>query len=523
MPSLSTSISLALAAKLKVLFETGPDKFLSFPIGLAYPTSFFSFMQPDGGLSAQDQHNYKVEFARLSNMLPKDAAAFPQDASRLLWDVYAQTLTDSVFADSSLNPTQNAQLDQVIDFLTDKQTVDGVEVTVPSAMVQTFYQYKTIYDDINRQYLDEKLTVQFAASDEEGMRLREAWASFKEKSWLDQLKKAEEDWINLGQRDTVRHYQAVRADLEPKRFPHQFKTACLSDLELGELPDLNANGVKAGYATFFSPNNVFQAATPWPSLTLSKAEILSLAAQAPADLSARFGNGQADDTIERLSFEYNKVVMVRPWLNASFFAARSWKLPNNALLSDGNVPRNGLLPAYTSSLILVRNIRVTRRRTATAAQPLVIPILSKVQMGTFVAKYQSPPIVAKPRPEVMMQPDVLHRLQPMASVGRVNEPTQAEEAVSADPAMDPTVMRHMQVQQVAYLRSTIMAPVGRVGPVVRPVPHRPIETRPRPIPPPQPQTIEEKFDFDGVVIIAFECTRLPKSPDPDLSLPWTTP
>ena len=528
MPSLSSSISLALATKLKRLFETSADKFLSFPTGLAYPTSFFSFMQSGGALSAVDQENYKLEFARFTNRVPTDSVSFPQDTDRMLWDVYARSLADSVFANSTLSPTQHAQLNQAIDFLTDNQTVGGVEVTVPSAALQTYYQYKTIYDDINRQYIDEKLTVEFAASDDEGKRLRETWAAGREQTWLEQLKAAEDNWVNIGQRNTVSYYQSLRADLEPKRFPLQFKTACQSDLMLAELPDLNAGGILGGYVTFFSPNNVFQPQSPWQNLTLSKAEIMSLAAQAPAELSASFGNGQADDTIERLSVEYNKVVLVRPWLKTDFFMARSWKLPANEVLSDGNRPTRGLLPAYPSSLIVVRNIRVTRRKTATAAQPLVIPILSKMKMGSFVARYQLPPIVAKPQPEVMLRPQVMLQpgmvrfARPLLQQDEASDPAIAADVAAAVLARVP--VQQLQMQRATYIRSTIATPVvnelkiAKPIKIMKPIWAGPIKvgTGPAPIP-----LVEEKFDFDGVVIIAFECTRLPKSPDPDASLPWT--
>lgn len=531
MPSLSSSISLALATKLKRLFETSADKFLSFPVGLAYPTPFFSFMQADGGLSAVDQENYKLEFARFTNRLPTDTASFPLDTDQMLWNVYGRSLAESVFANSTLTPAQNAQLEQAIGFLTDTQTVDGVDMAVTSAILQAYYQYKTIYDDINRQYIDEKLSVEFAANDEEGRRLRETWAAIREKTWLDQLIAAEENWINIGQRDTVRHYQSVRADLEPKRFPLQFKTACQNDLTLAELPDLNARGILGGYVTFFSPNDAFQPRSPWQNLTLSKAEIVALAAQAPAELSARFGSGQADDTIERLSFEYNKVVLVRPWLKTDFFMARTWKLPTNAVLSDGNRPSRGLLPAYTSSLIVVRNIRVTRLKTAAATRPLVIPILSKMQMGTFVVRNQSPPIVAKPQPKVMLQPGVFKLFKPLAQHDDPNHSVAAADVLARVP------VQHLQMQQATYLRSTIATPVltelKTVRPlnVIKPIWAGPIWGGVHPATPvtpttpatPPPQMVEEKFDFDGVVIVAFECTRLPKSPDPDLSLPWTEP
>lgn len=523
MPSLSSSISLALATKLKFLFETSADKFLSFPVRLAYPTSFFSFMQPDGGLSAVDQEKNKLEFARFTNCLPDNTSSFPHDTDKLLWDVYKKVLTESVFADSTLTPTQHEQLSQAIDFLTDKQVVDGVEVTVPSAALLTYYQYKTVYDDINRQYIDEKLTVEFAATDEEGKRLRELWAAVQEKAWLDQLKAAEDNWVNIGQRDTVNFYQSLRADLEPKRFPLQFKTACQNDLALGELPDLNANGVLGGYVTFFSPNNAFQSQSPWQHLTLSKAEIISLAAQAPAELSAKFGNGQADDAIERLSFEYNKVVLVRPWLKADFFRAHSWKLPNNEVLSDGSIPGRGLLPAYTSSLIVVRNIRVTRRKTASVTQPLVIPILSNVKMGTFVARQPSAPVAAKPKPWVMMRLGATIFAKPLIQAGKISDPV-----IEADmPArvLSKVPVQHLKMQRATYLHSTIVTPVRNRPEVaqpiktVQPIWAGPIGAGTRPTPTPI-QTVEEKFDFDGVVILAFECVRLPKSPDPDLSLPW---
>lgn len=48
----------------------------------------------------------------------------------------------------------------------------------------------------------------------------------------------------------------------------------------------------------------------------------------------------------------------------------------------------------------------------------------------------------------------------------------------------------------------------------------PIITSPKPNPPGD-EIVTEKYDFDGVFVLAYACKRLPKSPDPDPTLKWS--
>ena len=63
-----------------------------------------------------------------------------------------------------------------------------------------------------------------------------------------------------------------------------------------------------------------------------------------------------------MSFEICQVNIVRPWLKTSYLNSKTWRFDpgnpdvKNNLLSDGSSPPKGLMPAYPTSIILVRNL-----------------------------------------------------------------------------------------------------------------------------------------------------------------------
>jgi hypothetical protein len=59
--------------------------------------------------------------------------------------------------------------------------------------------------------------------------------------------------------------------------------------------------------------------------------------------------------LDRLSFEFLSVSVVREWMDERFFSARYWRLPDGKVFSDGK--GGGVLPGYCSSMLFIRNLQ----------------------------------------------------------------------------------------------------------------------------------------------------------------------
>lgn len=387
--SIAAKISLALAVKLKALFEPPEkkDKFLSFPKGVAFTYDSLKFMLPLGesGLSAVSQQSYKCEFSRMTNVSLEDNPNFLPDASAYLWDSYEDILKNSSFPESTLTDQEGKQLLEATQFLSATQSSEDGLITVPSPAYKAYIQYKTLFDQADKAYIDEKLSVQ-TATGPEGEERKKQWREYREKQLLDFVNQAKNDWHTLGQKMKVENYLALKAALEEKKYAILATSDYLNDLDLSDVPDLNANGLPTKL-TFYSPKDIVNKSIPWTSIHLTKDEINAFSAQAPPELKALFDGGEGNDDIEAVSLEYNTVFVARPWFHPEYFASRYWKLPDtfpDRVVSDGLIPCKGKIPVYISSMIVGRNITVARKaavHTAPSA-PLVLPILSSVSVNS---------------------------------------------------------------------------------------------------------------------------------------------
>jgi hypothetical protein len=521
---MESRVSLALATKLKQIFEN-ESSFLSFPVGTGFSYRYLSFMKsPDvSGLSLQEQLNNKADFARLVNIVPSDSAVFSNDASRLLWDRLLQVLKASSFATSALRPSEEQALAQAIDLLTDVvQLADGSQVPVNSAVLNRYYEYKTLRDAAEVAYLDEKITVE-SSSGPEGEALRQRWAEYREKQLRDARDAAEQNWQNLGHRQQVQAAQQTRSNLEPKKYLNLYREAYLSDIAVSEIPDLNSMGI-GFYTTFFSPFDVFDPTTSWNRVTLTRTEMASLINAAPADLRALFGSGESSGDFDSVSFEYSNVALIRPWFRPEFFASRTWKLADETRVSDGNLPRRGEIPAYITSMLVARNV-VIRRTRSPAPGPVILPIFSPTSLRSLKLEKQTPPIVV-PRTS-LARASVVSAVKATASpasdpgnaksaasvkLGAVAKSTKLEPKLvtqTLEPA--PAVKQRLVTREFVdakYAGMTIKSPALDATPV---------EAAPAPG---SPETIEERYSFDGVTLLAWVCKRVPRSPDPDPGLVW---
>jgi hypothetical protein len=378
-----------------------------------------------------------------------------------------------------------------------------------------------LYEKAMSIYLDEKITVE-STTGADGSILKQQWESYREKQLKSLIDKAEQDWINLGLKQQIEGYLSVRSSLEPKKYLNLYRQSYLDDIELSFLPPLNDQGLPA-YTTYFSPFDAFDPKIPWTKLTLTKGEIDTLIRNSPTELKSLFNVAPSVDEIESISLEYNNVVVMRAWWKPEFCESRYWKLPDNTMVSDGQMPRRGIIPAYITSMIAVRNVTVTRKKSA-APKPIAISILTSNPKIFKTLPGQSPPIIATPKLEkaVMMSATALRRTDRGSTVSL---PKTSFVARTLQPALirpisvkSPEPMRvQPNVSKVyvntKYVGTTIKTPVFTVPPK----PANPTGATPA-----QAELVTETYASDGVVVLAYVCKRIPRSPNPDERLSWSS-
>jgi hypothetical protein len=501
-------ISLALASKLEKLFATD-DKFLAFPLGVGFPYRALDFMKGN----SQDNLNYSADFARCLNILPDDSPSLIPDASRFLWNELKKVLEEARFAQSGLTEEEDKKLEKAIDFLTDAKIVDGVKIPINSEAVTKYYEYKDIYDRALRVYLDEQITVE-SSSGVEGEKLKKQWDSYREKELKEIRDRAEQEWIDLGFKREVENCQSIRNNLEVKKYLNLYRQAYLNEIDISEIVDLNGLGIAVSN-TFFSPIDAFDVDSPWIKINITKNEISTLVQDSPVELSGIFPGTQAATGIEYVSLEYNNVVIMRPWFKPEFFESRFWNLPDGSqIVSDGLTPRKGRLPCYITSMIVARNVSVTRRKAVGSVRFSFSILKPNVQLQQLMVKRIMTP---KLQPAVTINP--LKNLP--NTTGRIND-LNAMRVLMKD-----TVVRRGSFVTLSNLQKTTLTAnvkakyldVKSAGTTIKAIPLK-IPTKPLSPDTELSELVTEKYSFDGVYVLAYVCKRVPKSPNPDLSLPW---
>lgn len=528
---MESRISLALANKLRMIFEK-EDKFLQYPQGVGFDDRYLNFMKDPSksGLTLQEHVNNRSDFARLTNFIPADAPVYDPDFGRPLWDAVREVLVNADYAASALSDAEEFQLKQAVEYLTDTVLdFDDEPVQVYSQAVVKYYEYKMIYEAAEIAYLDEKITVE-SSSGPETAALRQQWTAYRERQLREARDKAMQDWQSLGNKTKVENFQAIQKNLEPRKYLNLNGMTYLSDLELSETLDLNQVEF---CSTFFSPIDVFDRGTSWAEITLTRSEIDTLVASAPAALKALF-SPSGGDGVEKISLEYNNVPVMRPWFRPEFFESRYWK--TDEVISDGAAPRRGQIPAYVTSLIVVRNLTITRKTSE--KEPVVVPIFGKRPLTDL--RFER---AVKLDPK-LLRPSVKAGLAAGLARGPVAPtPTLARGAVSpkmvSRGAVKPQLTRttlSKGVQSPAAIKDLRKSAVIDLASKFRPdqrttfidakvrgtTIHAPKVTIPAKKPEPAARgTVTERVALQGVIVLAYCCKRVPRSPNPDTKLSWS--
>jgi hypothetical protein len=515
---MDAAAQLALMAKAKLVFET-PGSFLSFP-ALA-PLSFHP-AQLDFSRALSDSAAMAAlrDFSLAVNRCPNDPIARAGEDD-YLWDRYDAWLNAMELASNS-NDADN-QAYAAARALLVVAGPGGVETDSPA--VVAYKQWRDAVFDATQAYKAAQLSAAAGSAD-----ALNAWKTEQEPKLRGAIDAANDNWIALGHKADV---EAARATLQ--QWEAHSPSATWSAWRAGYTsPRTNAASIdcitdpKDNY-TFppsgFAPSDLANQA--WTTLHLSAAEIATLVAGAPQELRALFGQ-TGTSNITAISFDFRSAAVVRPWFSPAMFAARFWKFGDATQLSDGATPAVGEWPAYVTAVVFVRNVQVTYAqvpahplpagellRLAVTAPPRRVVFnpavlqASQSVLARTVAAPTSTPISAKPLAAKAVF-GAAHVL-PVAAISTTATVSTAS-AVAHGVTMSPLLRLDAAGYRIPIDRIPIVVKPG--PPVAPPAPIPAPAPTPAPTPPPPPD--------DSIGVLAFICSALPKSPNPDPAFTWTS-
>ena len=329
-------------------------------------------------------------FARLVDFVPdvlnidnKLAPKVVQNDEGGLADVYEFTLKMSQVAQSQIPPDVQAKIDHFRTLLTattektDLITGDKVQVSGPSPLVIAYNEKMTAFDNAALEYNNSRID----AMNADNPRAVQAFA-INAPILRNKVKAAMDDWIGAGYKNQYEEINAFVEQVE-QRDMSLLKRAYMDDLEKARLTGI-ASGSDFFY-TALTPAD-FAESPGWSRFHFSSGDFSRYAnssfsasgwsAQASGSFlgiwhasggasheeSRQAYDSHFDSSHFRLEFDICQVSIVRPWFKTPFVNSKAWRFdPGNPdaksqMLSDGASPPKGLMPAYPTSVILIRNL-----------------------------------------------------------------------------------------------------------------------------------------------------------------------
>lgn len=500
-------VVLGVVAKASQVFAQDDDTFFSYPLA---PIGFREGDLRDmvTGATAEGRRAL-AEFSYLVNAIPAGPLWSPLP-NGYLWDVYGDVLATAQLAESTPSKAEEKAYEKAYSYLHDVHA-DGS--TTDSAVVLRYRQYRDAWLILAEEYRNAAAEAEASTDPEAAKR----WKEVTEPALRDKQGEIEREWSAQGHRADVEEARRVEEQLS-QRSPTQAwaRYRKLFDPSTPEI--FFATDVDGGryVPSSFRPSSALDGA--WGQINLTREELSALAASAPATLRERLGAGE-DSGVQALSFEYSSVAISRSWFAPDVLESRAWRFADESKpLSDG-APENpaGRCPAYVAGLVLLRNLRVSRR--SAEAHPESPGPAEAAQGG---AATQAAPLGAEAMeaaPEGLasaMRGALLSASLGALHVGALSEvaPLRMRELVApvtrraapaeaGDAAERPRMLSVLAGDDFERIAVEMPAAAGS------PDPATPTEAAEAPTTPP-----------DEVYVLGFICKPVPKCPDPAPGLRW---
>lgn len=331
------------------------------------------------------------DFARLVDFVPDLAATVNNQFSALsvmnnegtLSDRYEYILRMSQVMHNELPEETKQKIEKFRGLLQTtkikKNLIDDseTEVTEPSPLVQAYNTKMTEYLSAALDYNNQRIDA-LAASDQRAVH---NWA-INASVLRNKVRAAMAEWVSNGykndyeqiaafidqvmQRDMALLKQQYRDDLEKARL-----TSLVSGSDFFYSSVVPGNFMdQGGWTEFgFSSSDYNNSSNSSYSMRRSSTAggggflgIFGGGARASSASGQSQSQVQFDSEHFSMKFKIAQVPIVRPWFKTAFLASKSWRMDQNnpeakgQFASDGGTPAKGLLPAYPTSLILVRDL-----------------------------------------------------------------------------------------------------------------------------------------------------------------------
>lgn len=194
------------------------------------------------------------------------------------------------------------------------------------------------------------------------------------------VRAAENDWISNGYRDTYDRINAAIAAVEGRsfallkqRYKEDFFRSILTNPSSGAnfcytapVPADFARG-EAGWSEFYFNNGSYQSNHKFTSSASQAGGGLALGVfniGGGGNVEKQKWEGQINTESFNMRFKMARVPIYRPGINLAFLKSGFWRFDKNnpeyanAMISDGGKPPDGLLPAITTDIILVRDLSI---------------------------------------------------------------------------------------------------------------------------------------------------------------------
>jgi hypothetical protein len=299
-----------------------------------------------------------------------------------LSEIYQRTLQFSQVMQSKLTDEEKKKLEHFRSLLTattektDIITGDKVQVSGPSPLVQAYHEKMAAYDNAALEYNSHRIDAMTA----DNPQAVHYW-SLNANILRDKVKAAMADWIATGYKEQYEAIAAFIAQVEGRDLT-LLKQEYLDDLEKAKLTGL-ASGSDFYYSALVPAS--FATSTGWSDFTFHSSDYqrhadshfsasgweahasggffgIGASGGGSESNSSSSYNGTFDSNYFSLKFQIAQIPIVRPWFKSSYIVSKTWRFdPGNPdlktdLLSDAGSPPKGLMPAYPTSVIFIRNL-----------------------------------------------------------------------------------------------------------------------------------------------------------------------
>jgi hypothetical protein len=347
-------------------------------------------------LRAQDTNRMYMkaeELARLVDFVPDVAEGTNNQFKQLsvmnnegsLSERYEYILRMSQVMESQLDETIKQKIEEFRNLLsvtktkTDLFNHSETKILEPSPLVQVYNEKMAAYENAALEYNTHRIDA--LAGD--NVKAVHYWA-LNANILRNKVKAALTDWVSNGYKN---EYEQIAAFIDQvmQRDMSMLKQQYRDDLERARMTGLSTGS--DFYYTSLMPGN-FMKSSGWTGFTFNSSSYnqsqnssyrySKSSTSGGGGIGLWFGgrggassaSGQSESSVKfdsdsfELSFEIAQVPIERPWFKTAYLTSKSWRFDQNnptvsgEMVSDGGNPPTGKIPAYPTSILFIRNLKL---------------------------------------------------------------------------------------------------------------------------------------------------------------------